>query len=320
MQYGRIDGIDKDVSRIGQGVMLLDRGDIAEEFALLDAAWEAGITLFDSAHIYGGGWPDRIVGQWLRVRGLADKVVLLDKCCHSRAGKPMVRSEVITAELNDCLQRLGLDTIDIFVFHRDDPTQPVGPLVERMNQHIDEGKIRSYGGSNWTHQRVNEANAYADAHGLRPMAVASNQYSLAEWIDPPWPGGCVSITGPDAADARGYYASTPMALINWSSLCGGFFSGRFTRDDLDSFTDEADTRCIRCYANEANFTRLDRAAELGRRHNATSAQIALAWQLAGPLNCFPLQAAWTPDQARENAAAADIELSAEEVAYLNLET
>ncbi|MFW6146372.1 MAG: aldo/keto reductase [Planctomycetota bacterium] len=319
MRYGHIDGIDKDVSRIGLGLMLLARGELEDDFALLDAAWASGVTLFDSAYIYGGGRPDRMFGRWLKARGLAEGVVLLDKCCHHRAGEPMVRPEVITAELNECLQRLGLPAIDILVFHRDDPAQPVGPLVERMNRHIDEGKIRAYGASNWTHERVAEANAYADAHGLRPMAVVSNQYSLAEWIEPPWTGGCVSLTGPDGADGRAYYASTPMALINWSSLCGGFFAGRFSRDNLDGFTDEDDRRCVRCYANEANFTRLDRAAQLGRRHGATPAQIALAWQLNGPLNAYPLTSALTPDQARENAAAADIPLSADEVAYLNLE-
>ncbi len=319
MQYGRIDGIDKDVSRIGQGLMMLGIGEIAADFALLDAAWEAGITLFDSAHGYGGGWCDRVFGQWLKARKLADRVVLVDKCCHPQGQTRRVRPDVISAELRDCLQRLGAGTIDIFLMHRDDTTQPVGPLVERMNRHIDDGTIRAWGGSNWTHERVAEANAYAAAHGMRPMAVVSNQYSLAECLDDPWGGDPVTLTGDAAAEARAYYASQGTALVNWSSLCGGFFSGRFTRDNLDTFTDDADRRCIRCYAGEANFTRLDRAAEVGRRHNATAAQIALAWQLAGPLNCFPLQAAWTPDQARENAAAAEIALSDDEVAYLNLE-
>ncbi|NLF32055.1 MAG: aldo/keto reductase [Planctomycetes bacterium] len=319
MQYGRVAGIDKNVSRIGQGLMMLGIGDIAADFALLDAVWESGITLFDSAHIYGGGWPDRVFGQWLKARRLADKVVLLDKCCHPRGGKPMVRPEVITAELNDCLQRLGLPAIDLFVMHRDDPTQPVGPLVERMSRHIDEGRIRAWGGSNWSHPRVAEANAYAAEHGLRPMAVVSNQYSLAELLEDPWGGTCQTLTGDRGAEARRYYASTPAALVNWSSLCGGFFWGRFTRDNLGSFTSDDDKRCIRCFASEANFTRLDRAAEVGRRHNATPAQIALAWQLCGPLNGYPLQASWTPAQARENAAAADLPLTAGEVAYLNLE-
>ncbi len=110
-----------------------------------------------------------------------------------------------------------------------------------------------------------------------------------------------------------------MPLVTWSSLCGGFFSGRFSRNNLETFTEPADLRCIRCYCSEENFARLDRARSLAEQRDATPAQIALAYLLNGPLNCFPLMAAWTPEQARENAAAAEVSLTKEEIEYLNLE-
>ncbi len=320
MQYGRIAGIDKDVSRVGQGAIMLGsaNSDPEQDAKLLDAVYEAGINLFDSAFIYGGGNCDRAFGQWVHERGLRDKVVLMDKCSHHNRDRQRVTPYDITGELHDCLARLGFDYIDIFSFHRDDETQPVGPLVERMNQHIAEGKILAYGASNWTHLRIAEANAYASANGLKGFSVSSPHFSLAEGIEDPWGGNSVTITGADNQQARQWYLDCQMPLLPWSSLCGGFFSGRFTRENLDSFTDGADQRCVRCYCGEDNFRRLDRVAELAEKKGASLAQIALAWMIHGPLDCYPLTAAWTPAQAVDNAAAAEVELTEEEIAWLDL--
>jgi len=319
MKYGTIPGVDADkkVSRIAQGTVMLRDGNEDFGFELLDAVFEAGITLFDSAHVYGGGGSDRTFGKWVHARGVREQIVLMDKCCHHSRDRKRVTPFDISADLHDCLARLGFETIDVFAFHRDDPSQPVGPLVERMNQHVNEGRIRAYGGSNWSHRRIEEANEYADKHGLVPMAVASPHYSLAECVADPWGGGSLSIT--TDAEARQWYRQTQLALLPWSSLSGGFFSGRFTRDNLDEFTDGGDKRCVRCYCSPDNFRRLDRAKELAAEKGASVAQIALAWCICGELNCFPLMAAWTVEQARENGAAGDIDLTAEEVAWLNLE-
>ena len=318
MKYGRISGIDKDASRVGQGLMMLRQDDMEGGFRLLDAVYGTGITLFDSAHGYGGGACDRVFGQWVRERHLRDKVVLLDKCCHPSGDRKRVTPADLTSELHDCLARLKFDHIDIFAFHRDDEALPVGPLVERMNQHIREGKILAYGASNWTHRRIAEANTYAEANGLAGFTVSSPHYSLAESIEDPWGGTSETITGADNQDARDWYRATQMPLIPWSSLCGGFFSGRFRRDNLDSFTNGNDKRCVRCYCSEDNFKRLDRTEELGREKGASVAQIALAYMLCGPLNCYPLAASWTDGQAADNAKATDIELTPEEVAWLDL--
>lgn len=318
MKYGRIDGIDKDVSRVGQGLIMLTQDDLEGGFRLLDAVYETGITLFDSAFIYGGGACDRVFGQWVSDRGLRDKVVLMDKCCHPNSDRNRVTPFDISTELNDCLARLKFDYIDIFTFHRDDQDQPVGPLIRRMNEHIREGKIHAYGASNWTHRRIAEANAYAEANGLVGFSVSSPQYSLAECIEDPWGGTSITITGPDNQDARDWYQANQMPVLSWSSLCGGLFSGRFRRDNVGSFTDDGDKRCVRCYCSEDNFRRLDRAEEAAKGKNASPAQIALAYLLCGPLNCFPLTASWTPAEAADNAKAVDVDLTPQEIEWLDL--
>ena len=319
MKYGEIPPLAKSVSRIGQGTMMLRRETAEEGHATLDAAFEAGVNFYDAAHVYGGGDCDRVFGEWVRNQGIREQIVLLDKCCHHSKDRGRVTAFDITADLHDCLARLKFDYIDLFVFHRDDVSMPVEPLVERMNKHISEGLIRAFGASNWTAGRVQEANCFAKKNGLAGFALSSPQYSLAQCLDDPWGGNSVTITGHGNQRAREWYRQAQMPLVTWSSLCGGFFSGRFSRDNLDTFTEPADLRCIRCYCSEENFARFDRARSLAEQRDATPAQIALAYLLNGPLNCFPLMAAWTPEQARENAAAAEVSLTKAEIEYLNLE-
>jgi len=318
MRYGRIAGVEKDVSRVGQGLVMMKEDRQDDGFALLDAAHEGGITLFDSAYIYGGGACDRVFGRWVRERGVRDKVILLDKGCHHSGDQNRVTPEDINSEFAACIERTGFDYIDIFAFHRDDEAAPVGPLVECLNEHLRGGRIRAFGGSNWTHRRIQEANDYAEAHGLTGFAVGSPQYSLAELLEEPWGRGSVTLTGDAGREGREWYEANQMAVIPWSSLAGGFFTGRFRRDNLDSFTGGGDKRCVKCYCGEDNFRRYDRATELAKEKGATRASIAIAYLIRGPLNCFPLAAAYDNEQMQDNARAADIELTPEERAWLDL--
>ncbi len=319
MKYREIPPLEKPISLIAQGTMMLKKEMAEDGYAILDAAFEAGVNFYDAAHIYGGGDCERVFGEWVRNQGIREQIVLLDKCCHHSKDRKRVTPFDITADLYDCLARLKFDYIDLFLFHRDDASMPVEPLVERMNKHISEGLIRAFGASNWSAERVQEANRFAKENGMAGFALSSAQYSLAECLEDPWGGNSVTITGHGNQRARQWYVQTQIPLVAWSSLCGGFFSGRFSRDNLETFTDPADLRCIRCYCSKENFARLDRAGNLADQRGATPAQIALAYLLNGPVNCFPLMAAWTPEQARENAAAAEVILTEAEAGYLNLE-
>ena len=319
MKYGKIPGLEKPVSRIVQGTVMLreDRADTG--FDLLDAAYGAGINTFDLAKVYSGGESERVFGKWLADRSLASEVVVLDKGAHHSRDRQRVTPSDITSDLYDCLARLGIGVIDLFVLHRDDTSQPVGPIVDRLNRHVQEGLIRVFGGSNWTWRRVQEANEYAETHGLTGFAVSSPHFSLAEALDVPWEN-CHSITGDHCAEERAWYSENQMPLFTWSSLCGGFFSGRYTRENLEGFTEARDKTCIRCYASEANFRRLDRASGLARTKSRTTSQIVLAYLLCGSMNCFPLMAGWTEAEILENAMSSDLVLSQEEMFYLNPET
>ena len=283
MKYARIPGIDKDVSRIVQGAIMLDSETEAENFALFDAIFDMGCTTFDTAHVYGSGESERVLGRWIARRGIRDRAVILDKGAHLNQDRRRVTPFDIAADVHDSLARLQTDYIDLYLLHRDDPGVPVGPIVEALNEHQTAGRIHAFGASNWTAARIAEANAYAAAHGLTPFAVSSPHFSLARQIEEPWPE-CVTITGEDNADQRAWYAAQGMPVFCWSSLAGGWFSGRLERANT---AEHADTLYMRCYGCEDNWQRLERARELGRERGLSEAQIAFAWVLRQPMDCFP---------------------------------
>ncbi|MBC8160575.1 MAG: aldo/keto reductase [Roseiflexaceae bacterium] len=320
MNYGHIPGIEQPIPRLIQGTTMISGRDEAWEHALLDAVYQAGARMFDTAHTYANGGNERSFGAWVRSRGLRDEILVLGKGAHHNAQRQRVTPEDITSDLHESLDRLGFAEIDLYLLHRDDPSQPVGPIVEVLNEHQRAGKIRAFGGSNWSVARLVEANAYAAEQGLIPFAASSPNFSLADQIEEPWEN-CVTISGPAHAADRQWYAETHMPLCTWSSLAGGFLTGKYRRENLDSFPADnyADALAKRCYASEANFRRLDRAEQLAQQKGLTIPQIALAFVLSQPLDVYALTAPHSAEEYRANAAAAAIALTPAELAYLDLQ-
>lgn len=319
MQYGHVPGIEKPISRLVQGTTMANSRELERSFALLDTIYALGCNTFDTAHVYGSGDNERTVGRWVRERGIRERVVIIGKGAHHNQDRQRVTPFDIAADIHDSLARFQFDYIDLYLLHRDNPAVPVGPIVEALNEHLAAGRIHAFGGSNWSHQRIAEANAYAGAHGLTPFVASSPQFSLAEQVKEPWPN-CVSISGPQGEAARAWYAQTQLPLFTWSSLAGGFFSGRFTRDNLDSFQTYSDKLCVQSYCYEANFKRLDRARQLAREKGLSLPQAALAYVMSQPLNVFALVGCQSGDEFRANIAALDVRLTADEMAWLELKT
>jgi aryl-alcohol dehydrogenase-like predicted oxidoreductase len=316
-RYGTLKGLDKPVSRLVQGTVMVSSADEAGSFRLLDEIFALGCTTFDTAHVYGNGDNERTVGRWLRSRGLHDRVVIIAKGAHHNEDRRRVTPFDISADLHDSLARFGVDTLDLYILHRDDPEVPVGPIIEVLNEHRRAGKIRAFGASNWTHERIGEANRYAAEHGLEPFAASSPNFSLAEQVREPW-SGCVSISGPSGGAARAWYAEQRMPLFTWSSLAGGFFSGRFRRDNLESFTGYLDKLCVSSYGYEDNFRRLERAKQLAAKKGVSLPQLALAYVMSQPLDIYALVGCQSAAEFGANIDASALELSEAERAWLEL--
>ncbi|MDE0181202.1 MAG: aldo/keto reductase [Caldilineaceae bacterium] len=317
MLFSKIPGIDKPVSRLVQGTMWMKSSELDSAFAALDAFLAAGGNCFDTAHIYGLGDNERTVGQWIHSRGVRDEIVILGKGAHHSPDRKRVTPFDIQSDIHDSLARFKIDHIDLYLLHRDDPAQPVGPVVETLHAAREAGQIHAYGGSNWSAARLKEANEYAAAHGLTPFIVSSPQFSLAVQQVSPWID-CESLSGPEGEPARAWCRQNGVTLFVWSSLAGGFFSGRFRRDNLDTLTQPYDQLAVKVYCFEENFRRMDRAQELAESKGVTVPHIALAYVYNQPEGIHALSGARTPDEVRVNVEATEIELTAEETAYLEL--
>jgi aryl-alcohol dehydrogenase-like predicted oxidoreductase len=318
MQYATIAGVEKPVSRLVLGTMIVNRGEREKSFALLDAAATQGITALDCAHVYAGGDSERCVGEWMQERGNRERTVIVTKGCHHNADRQRVTPWDIAADLHDSLARLKTPYVDVWLLHRDDTGVPVGPIVETLDGLRRQGKVRAYGGSNWTHTRLAEANAYAAAHGLTPFTASSPNFSLAEQVRDPWGPGCVSIGGPANTTARSWYATAGMPVLAYSSLARGLLSGRLSRTNWDEAAKILDHAAHTAYAHDVNLQRLDRLHELAARRGCTVAQLALAWVLQQPIQVHALVGAASAEEIAACVQALDLRLTPAELAWLDL--
>ena len=318
MKYGKIPGVDKQVSKLCQGTIMLDPAREDYSFELMDTALEQGINCFDCAVGYGEG-NQGTFGKWANDRGVREQVVLFSKCAHPAGPEAHLTPDVITDETALSLDLLGFDYIDIMAMHRDDVSVPVGEFVDVFNEEIRAGRLQAYGGSNWSHQRIAEANEYAKANGLVGITVSSPHFSVGEMIDPMW-WGCIGISGPsvEAAEARKWYTESRVALFPWSSLGRGFFSGRVTRENAEQMKEDMDECMSRSMYCEDNFRRLDRVRELAGKKDVPVAALAVAYVLAQPMEMFPFTGGTMPDEIRQNARVFEVHLSDAEIAYLEL--
>ena len=321
MQYGRVKGLDKDISRLVQGNMMTsdrDEAVLKESFAIFDGAVATGINCFDNGHVYGGGACDRAFGKWIEARGNRDDIVILSKGAHHNQDRKRVTPFDIKADIADSMARMRVDHLDVWMFHRDNPAVPVGPLVEAVNEEIAAGRIGVWGGSNWTPERIAEANEYADKHNLIPMVCSSPNFSLADQLESPWGDDCITISGPKHEADRKWYADNNMPVFSWSSLARGFLTGRLTRENFEQEKGNFEEHTIRCYVCEENWQRLERCEEIGKQKGLSIPQIALAFVLTQDFPTFALVGARNAEEANSNLEALNCELSAEEIAYLDL--
>jgi aryl-alcohol dehydrogenase-like predicted oxidoreductase len=289
---------------------------INNTFRLLDRFVGAGGTAVDTARIYGFGTSEAAFGKWLARSGMRDEMVVIGKGAHHdpETFERRVTPAAIHQDIDTSLAEMSIDAIDIYLLHKDDLDAEVGPIVEALNEQVHRGRIKVFGGSSWTHQRIAEANNYAVKRGLEPFSVSSPNLALAVPNEPMWVG-CVSIADDDAAQR--WYRETGMPIFAWSAQARGFFSGRYRPDLLDGDTPDAQN-VIRTYYSADNWERYRRAEELSERKGCTLRQIALAWVLHQPLNVYALIGPATTSELDDCLGALYVELTPEEVAWLNL--
>ncbi len=275
-----------------------------QALALLDRAFELGIRALDTAAIYQLGGSERLLGEWMRGAGVRDRVCLIGKGGHpSLLGRARLGRRELEHDLAASLRRLGSDRLDLYLLHRDAPGAPLESIAETLWSFVADGRIRAYGVSNWTHERFAALHALAVSRAQPPPAATSPQFSLPRWVTAPYPG-CVSIGGPDGAEALRAYRAAGAAVLAWSPLGGGWLRAPGGR---------ARGRAYRGAGNDARHARL---TELAERLGCTPAQAGLAWVLAHGSDVRAIVGTRRPERLAELQGALELSLSAEQVDWL----
>lgn len=301
MTYRTFPGSSKKVSRLVMGSTIPTPQHLAFIF---DSFFEAGGTAFDTAYGYGEA-KERSIGQWLVSRQVREEIFLLGKGAHT----PHCNPKDLTKQLFQSLDRLKTDYLDLYLMHRDNPDIPVGEFIDVLNEHHRAGRIRAFGGSNWSLQRIDEANAYAKQKGLIGMSALSNQFSLAEMMQPVWAD---ALSCSDDA-SREWLKQSRMPLFAWSSQARGFFTER-------GDPERKDPEMVRCWISERNLKRRDRTIELARQKGVLPLNVALAYVLQQDLPLFALVGPLNQEEVRTTLQVLDVNLTKDEMAWLNLET
>ena len=314
---GQVPHLDKPVSRLVMGCD--NQPGMSHAAVMWDNYFSLGGNCFDTAHIYGGGRMETLLGHWHTARSLRDDIVIIGKGAHTPDDTP----GAVAPQLDLSLTRLQTDCVDIYFLHRDNTDIPVGEFVDAVNEEINRGRIRAWGGSNWTLPRIQAANEYAQQHGKQGMSAISNNFSLAHMIKPLWPG---VQTATDPAFVS-YLTETGMALMPWSSQARGFFTPwaeevmQHTGRENPVITGVQPTMAelAETWFSDENFERRGRAVQLAEERGVDPIQVALAYVINQPFPCFPLIGPRQIRETRSSLAALDVALSSAELAWLNLE-
>lgn len=298
-------GFSKPLSVLAMGVD--NQPDLPYMRTILDDFISKGGNVLDTAFIYGAGRQEELVGGYLASRpGLREDLFIIGKGCHT----PYCFPGVIGAQLEISLERMGIDSVDLYLLHRDNPEVPVEEFVQALQAEQKAGRILKYGVSNWTLDRIQSFNRAAESLGADPIAAVSNNLSLADMVEPVW-AGCLSAKDPAMAE---WLESTQTVLFPWSSQARGFFTDRSGPDKRE------DEELVRAWYSEENFERKRRAERLADHYQVRPINIALAWLYTRPYPICPLVGPRRLAELRTLLPGVDLDLGPGEAAWLNLES
>lgn len=282
--------------------------DEERSFEVLDAYVEAGGNFIDTADSYGrqgpggAGESERIIGRWIAARGNRKRLVIATKVGISleRAG---LAEATIRRGVEDSLERLQIDSVDLYYAHKDDPDTPLEETLGAFGALVDEGKIRHAAASNYSASRLREALRIGEREGMASYVALQPHYNLME-------------RGEYEGELADICARNGLACVPYFGLARGFLTGKYRRggDQVDS-PRAAGVR--ESYFNERGFAVLDALDEIAAAHGTTVAAVALAWLVVQPTVVAPIASATSPEQLAELLPSAELELSATEIERLN---
>jgi aryl-alcohol dehydrogenase-like predicted oxidoreductase len=315
MEYRTLGSSGTAVSTLTLGTMTFgSETDEAGAHAQLDRFVEAGGTLVDTADVYSGNESERIIGRWFadRPAEVTDQVVLATKGRFPTGSGPNdlgLSRRHLTRALDASLERLGVETIDLYQVHAFDPFTPIEETLAFVDAAVRAGKIHYFGLSNFTGWQLQRTVDVARFTGLTAPVTLQPQYNLLvreiEWEIVP------------AAQANG------LGLLPWSPLGGGWLTGKYARDEAPTGSTrlgENPTRGMEAYdarnRAERTWDIVDAVRKVADSRGVTMAQVALSWLGDRPAVTSVILGARTVDQLDDNLAAAGLHLSVDETGML----
>jgi aryl-alcohol dehydrogenase-like predicted oxidoreductase len=288
-----------DVSVVGLGTNNFGRRcDYDQTLAVIDAALDAGITLFDTADIYGQGMSEDYIGRALE--GRRDRVALATKFgmpMEERPEESPGSRDYIRWAVEGSLRRLRTDVIDVYQQHRPDTTTPIEETLGALNELVEEGKVRFVGASNFSAEQIEAAEAAAQEAGTARFVSVQNEYSLIE------------------REAEDEVLPTceklGVGFLPYFPLASGLLTGKYRRGEQAT-----EGRLAGQEIADARWDRAEALQEFAAARGVALLDLAFAGLLAQPAVTSVIAGATKPDQVRANVAAGGLELSPEDVEEL----
>jgi aryl-alcohol dehydrogenase-like predicted oxidoreductase len=295
------------VSAVGLGCNNFGtRLDLGGTRNVVDAALDAGITVFDTADIYGNrGDSERFLGTALGSR--RKDIVLITKF-----GLPMDGSgrrqggsrRYVRQAAEASLKRLATDWIDVYYFHRPDPATPIDETLEALDKLVRQGKVRHTGCSNFSATQMREAQDSARTNGLAGFATAQEQYNL--------------LSREIERDVLPAIAAEKLALLPYFPLASGMLTGKYRLGrPIPEGTRLSNPRYSDRFLNDENLRVVERLETFCAAHGRTLLELAFAWLLAKPVVASVIAGASTPEQLMQNAGAVGWTLTQDELAEVD---
>ncbi len=306
MNYRNLGRTGLKVSPLCLGTMQFGwSADEETSFAILDAAWEAGINFIDTADIYSrwvdgnpGGVAEQIIGRWLQARGIPrHQVVIATKVRGPMGEGPndqgLSRAHIMQA-VEASLRRLGTDYIDLYQAHWFDADTPIEETLRAFDDLVRQGKVRYVGASNYPAWRLMQALWASDRYNLARFDCLQPHYSLVHREE----------FERELAEVCRTYG---IGVIPYSPLAGGFLTGKYRKGQ--PLPDSVRAGHLQYLLTDDNFALIDKMETLAQAKNASISQIALAWLLHQEVITAPIIGPRTLEQLHDNLGAVNVTLS-----------